>query len=115
RIGLWSRNALIRIAGKIGRVRICIILLRMKLLRTLTISAAVIVASLVTAPAQAPARVTAFTGARVIDGTDRAPIANATLLVRDGRVVAVGSAASVTVPAGAERVALTGKTVIPGL
>ena len=62
-----------------------------------------------------PGRVIAFTGARVIDGTDKAPIANATILVRDGRVAAVGPAASVTVPAGAERVSLAGKTVIPGL
>ena len=59
--------------------------------------------------------VKAFTGARVIDGTDRAPIDNATIVVRDGRIVAVGPAASVTVPAGAERVSLAGKTVIPGL
>src|SRR5262249_36757687 len=34
---------------------------------------------------------------------------------RDGRIIAVGPAANVTVPAGATRVALTGKTVIPGL
>src|SRR4029077_10928551 len=43
------------------------------------------------------------------------PIDNATILVRGGKVVAVGPAASVTVPAGARRVALAGKTVIPGL
>ncbi|OLC74044.1 MAG: hypothetical protein AUH72_22350 [Acidobacteria bacterium 13_1_40CM_4_65_8] len=67
------------------------------------------------APTPQSAAVKAFTGARVIDGTDRAPIDNATILVRDGRVVAVGPAARVTVPAGAERVSLTGKTVIPGL
>ena len=66
-------------------------------------------------PAQSPGAVKAFTGARVIDGTDRAPIDNATILVRDGRIVAVGPAARVTVPAGAERVSLAGKTVIPGL
>jgi imidazolonepropionase-like amidohydrolase len=66
-------------------------------------------------PAQQPASTTAFTGARVIDGTDRAPIDNATILVRHGRVVAVGPAAGVTVPAGAQRVSLAGKTVIPGL
>jgi imidazolonepropionase-like amidohydrolase len=66
-------------------------------------------------PAQQPGATIAFTGARVIDGTDRAPIDNATLLVRGGKVVAVGPAASVTVPAGARRVALAGKTVIPGL
>jgi imidazolonepropionase-like amidohydrolase len=69
----------------------------------------------VTVPAQAPGGVKAFTGARVIDGTDRAPIANATIVVKDGRIVAVGPAANVTVPAGATRVALTGKTVIPGI
>jgi imidazolonepropionase-like amidohydrolase len=69
----------------------------------------------VSTPAQQPASTTAFTGARVIDGTDRAPIDNATILVRDGRIVAVGPAAGVTVPAGAQRVSLAGKTVIPGL
>jgi imidazolonepropionase-like amidohydrolase len=55
----------------------------------------------------------AFTGARVIDGTARAPVDNATILVRGGRIVAVGPA--VTIPADAERVPLAGKTVIPGL
>jgi imidazolonepropionase-like amidohydrolase len=69
----------------------------------------------VAALAQQPAAPIAFTGARVIDGTDRAPIDNATILVRGGKVVAVGPAAGVTIPAGARRVALDGKTVIPGL
>ncbi len=63
-------------------------------------------------PAGAPR---AFTGATLIDGTDRAPVANATIVVRDGRIVAAGPASAVAVPAGAERVALGGKTVIPGL
>lgn len=57
----------------------------------------------------------AFTGMRLFEGTDRAPIDNATIVVRDGKVVAAGAAASTTIPAGAERVVLTGKTVIPGL
>jgi len=93
----------------------------MKLLYTVTLSVAALVASLIAAStgpvvrAQSPGAVKAFTGARVIDGTDRAPIDNATILVRDGRVAAVGPAASVTVPAGAARVSLAGKTVIPGL
>jgi imidazolonepropionase-like amidohydrolase len=93
----------------------------MKLIRTLTLSGPALAASLAIASigpaarAQAPGAVKAFTGARVIDGTDRAPVANATILVRDGKVTAVGPAASVTVPAGAERVSLAGKTVIPGL
>ena len=57
----------------------------------------------------------AFTGLTLIDGTDRAPLANATILVRNGRVIAAGAANTVTIPAGAERIALNGKTVIPGL
>ncbi len=69
----------------------------------------------VTAPAQPQPSTTAFTGARVIDGTDHAPIDNATILVRDGRIVALGAAAAVAIPAGARRVSLAGKTVIPGL
>ncbi len=57
----------------------------------------------------------AFTGVRLIDGTDRPPIPNATIVVQNGRIVAAGPAARVTVPAGAERVALDGKVVIPGI
>ena len=65
--------------------------------------------------AGAAARVKAFVGARVIDGTDRPPLANAVLIVRDGRVVEVGSLGRVNIPSDAQRVTLTGKTVIPGL
>ncbi len=59
------------------------------------------------------AQTRAFTGATLIDGTGKAAVANATLVVRDGRVVAAGT--GVAVPAGAERVDLAGKFVIPGL
>jgi imidazolonepropionase-like amidohydrolase len=79
------------------------------------VALAILVAGRATLPAQSRGGVKAFTGARVIDGTDRAPIDNATIVVRDGRVTAVGPAARVTVPDGAQRVALAGKTVIPGL
>jgi len=60
-------------------------------------------------------RAKVFTGASLIDGTGGAPVANATVVVRDGRVVAAGPAPSVTIPAGAERIALDGKFIIPGL
>jgi imidazolonepropionase-like amidohydrolase len=77
---------------------------------------AVTLALLATSAAHAqPAPTRAFTGATLIDGTGRAPIANATLLVREGRVVAAGPASRITIPAGTERVALTGKVIIPGL
>lgn len=59
--------------------------------------------------------VRAFTGLTLIDGTDRAQIAKATMVVQDGRVVRIGPAASVTIPPGAQRIALDGKIVMPGL
>jgi len=86
----------------------------MKLLPTLSLSAAIAVASLATLPAQTPAA-KAFTGARLIDGTDKAPIDNATIVVQGGKIVGVGPANRAQVPAGAERIALDGKTVIPGI
>ena len=58
------------------------------------------------------AQTTAFTGATVWDGTGAPPVSGATLVVRDGRVVSVGTAAP---PAGARVVSLAGKHVIPGL
>jgi imidazolonepropionase-like amidohydrolase len=57
-------------------------------------------------------RVTAFTGARVFDGTGRT-VENATLVVKDGRILSVGS--GVAVPAGAQRIDLAGRFVMPGL
>ena len=57
--------------------------------------------------------VRAFTGARIIDGTGKPAIENATLLVRKGRIEAVGR--SVKIPAGAQRIDASGKTIIPGL
>jgi len=66
--------------------------------------------------AQAPAASTlALTGARLIDGAGGAPVERATLVIRDGRVQAAGPADSIAVPAGAVRVDLAGKTIIPGL
>jgi len=86
----------------------------MKLLHALTLSAACVV-SLVALSAQSPGSVKAFTGARVIDGTDRPPMDNATIVVRDGKIVGVAPASRAMVPANAERVSLDGKTVIPGI
>jgi imidazolonepropionase-like amidohydrolase len=57
--------------------------------------------------------VQAFVGARLIDGTGRAAVENATVVVRDGRIVAAGR--SVTLPAGARRIDVSGKTIMPGL
>jgi imidazolonepropionase-like amidohydrolase len=69
----------------------------------------------VTVSSQAPAGVTVFEGARVIVGDTRAPIENASFVVSGGRFVQVGRAADVRVPAGATRVNLAGKTVMPAI
>jgi len=79
-------------------------------------TAALAVLSAFTAHAQAPASgITVFEGARLIVGDGRAPIENATLVVDGTRIVQAGAAADVRVPAGAARVSLAGKTVIPML
>jgi imidazolonepropionase-like amidohydrolase len=60
----------------------------------------------------AQAQVTAYEGARLIVGDGRS-IENGTLVVDGSKIAAAGS--SVTVPAGAAHVNLTGKTVMPML
>ena len=66
--------------------------------------------------AQAPATgAIALTGARVIDGAGAAPLEGATIVIADGRIQAVGTGAAVTIPAGATRVDMSGKTIVPGL
>jgi imidazolonepropionase-like amidohydrolase len=66
-------------------------------------------------PARAQTGVTAFEGARLIVGDGGAPIENATLVVDGARIIQAGRAADVQVPAGAARVSLAGKTVMPML
>ncbi len=65
------------------------------------------------APAGPP--VTAFVGARLIDGTGAQPIDSAVVLVQDGRILAVGPRNGVQIPRGAAVVDVAGKTIIPGL
>ncbi len=66
--------------------------------------------------AQAPAGgVVALTGARVINGTGAAPLEQATIVIANGSIQAVGPGSTVTIPAGATRVDMSGKTILPGL
>ncbi|HJU89685.1 MAG TPA: amidohydrolase family protein [Gemmatimonadaceae bacterium] len=60
----------------------------------------------------AAAQSVAITGGRVHTATG-APIDGGTVLIRDGRIVAVGR--DVTIPQGVERIDATGKWVTPGL
>lgn len=57
---------------------------------------------------------TAFVGGRVIDGNGRV-LTDTVLIVRDDRIVAVGPRASTPIPAGATRIDVAGKTILPGL
>src|SRR5262249_25819482 len=81
-----------------------------------TLAATVAVGALaaVTVPAHAQT-VTAFEGVRLITGNETAPIENATLVVEGARITQAGRAADVRAPAGATRVNLAGKTVMPML
>lgn len=54
----------------------------------------------------------AITGARLIDGTGAAPVENATVVVREGRIVAAGR---VPTPAGLRIIDAHGATLLPGL
>jgi imidazolonepropionase-like amidohydrolase len=56
-----------------------------------------------------------YEGARLIIGDANAPIENGAFVVRNGRITAIGPKGSVKAPAGAARVDLTGKTVMPTL
>src|SRR4029453_18833360 len=65
---------------------------------------------------QAPATgVTVFEGARVIVGDGRAPIENASFIVNGARFQQIGAGSNVSVPSGAARVSLAGKTVMPAI
>lgn len=57
----------------------------------------------------------ALTHVLLVDGTGAAPKPDQTIVIRDGRIAAVGPAASVQIPAGARTMDMSGSTVIPGL
>ncbi|MGB3797192.1 MAG: amidohydrolase, partial [Alteraurantiacibacter sp.] len=58
----------------------------------------------------------AITGARVISmaGDDGGIIENATILIEDDMIAAIGAAGSVTVPAGTPTIDAAGRTIVPG-
>ena len=67
-------------------------------------------------PAQPPARrVMALVGGTLIDGYNGRPIRNSVVLVDNERILAVGQAGTLAVPAGAEVISTEGMSVLPGL
>ena len=57
----------------------------------------------------------ALVGARIVDATGRPPIESGIILVRDGKIAAIGARGNVPLPAGVRSIDVTGKTIIPGL
>ena len=53
--------------------------------------------------------------ARLVDGTGAPPVENATVLIEEGRISAVGRGAEVEIPDGATTLDAKGRTVVPGL
>ena len=64
------------------------------------------------APVQPP--VVVFRGATLIDGTDASPRANATVVVENGWITAVGTGSEVKTPPGSRVIDATGKYLLPG-
>ncbi|MGO8789310.1 MAG: amidohydrolase family protein [Terriglobia bacterium] len=67
------------------------------------------------AGAQTNSEKVALVGARIIDGTGRPPLENATLIIAEGKVQAVGKKEAIEIPPDARKVDLTGKTLMPAL
>lgn len=82
-------------------------------LRSLVVITAIVTAA--PTAAQNAAATTAFVGATILPMDRDRVLENHTVLVRGDRIVEVGPAASVTVPAGAQRIDARGKYIIPGL
>jgi imidazolonepropionase-like amidohydrolase len=84
--------------------------------RALALIIAALVISGCAAPPAAPASsAVLFEGARLILGDERPPIDNAAFVVDNGTFTGVGRAGEVQAPAGAARVSLAGKTVMPAI
>jgi imidazolonepropionase-like amidohydrolase len=65
--------------------------------------------------AESGSRTLAIVGATLIDATGAPPMADSVVLIEGSRIRAVGPKARVPIPAGAQRLDATGKTLLPGL
>jgi hypothetical protein len=67
-----------------------------------------------TFPRHTPSGQAVFRGARVITMHGDEILENADIVIKDNRIVAVGKTGSVTVPAAAKVIDVSGKTIVPG-
>jgi len=73
-----------------------------------------LVALLLALPCSAQAVPQAYLGATLVN-PGQEPVADAVVVVQDGRILAAGPRRSVAIPAGAQRFEVQGKWIIPGL
>lgn len=66
-------------------------------------------------PSSDTATYQAFTGATIIDGNGGAPIRNGVLLIRNGRIMALGTQDQVKIPENATKLDVAGKFIMPGI
>ncbi|HEX6200581.1 MAG TPA: amidohydrolase, partial [Thermoanaerobaculia bacterium] len=76
--------------------------------------AALVLALLAAAPAP-PSGTLALVGATLLDGTGGAPVPDAVVVARDGRIACAGSRDACPVPDGARVLDVTGHWLTPGL
>src|SRR5688572_25783948 len=81
----------------------------------LSVFVAVVIATIAVIGQGGAPRVTVYQGARLINGNGGPVTENAVIVVEGARFTQVGRADQVKVPAGATRVDLAGKTVIPAI
>ena len=89
--------------------------MRGRLLPSVVCAALLAGAGVVARGGQRPSHALVLDNARIVDGTGGAPIERGRIIVVGERIERVGSADAVAAPAGAERLDLNGRTVIPGL
>ncbi|MGQ0553949.1 MAG: amidohydrolase family protein [Planctomycetota bacterium] len=75
----------------------------------------IVVTSAFEQPAGTPAPPCALVGATVYDGSEAPPIRDAVIVVREGRIAAIGPRASTEIPADVESIDLNGRFLVPGL
>jgi imidazolonepropionase-like amidohydrolase len=83
--------------------------------RAVALTVVAVLGAVAQASAQGPSSRTALVGGRLIDGFGHAPIHDSVILVDGDRIVAVGTEASLGVPAGYRIVSTEGMDVLPGL
>ena len=80
-----------------------------------SVAVASMASMVVSSQSRGPAGAVLYEGARLIVGDGSAPIERGAFVVQNGRISAIGRQGDVKAPAGAARVDLAGKTVMPAM